>query len=142
MKFILLTALLIPTILFSQAIPNKANTIIVKNVSFDQCVNTLLDMGYKVDKIDKDYQTVKTEFKEPDNKKLNATLISINVRVTRDSVAVITSVWRNTTGVFTDKDEDIPVDYSPSKLLVKKDIFAVMDRYAKRLSPTVEYMKR
>ena len=51
--------LLIPILSFSQE--KRDNTIIVRNVSFDSAVVRLLDLNYKIAKIDKDYKTVQTE---------------------------------------------------------------------------------
>lgn len=98
-------------------------------------------MNYKIGKIDKDYQTVKTEFKEASNRKIKTYQISINVRV-KNSVAVITSVTRDETGILVSKDTELEISYRPSKLTMHKELFGEMDAYAKKLSSTVEYEQR
>lgn len=63
MKAILLSLLLMPIISIgqTQAIPSKANQIIVKGVTFAELCSKLLDAGYLIEKKDTDLQTVKTE---------------------------------------------------------------------------------
>jgi len=73
-----------------QSIPNKANLIKVKGVTFSQVCNTLLDSGYVIEKKDDQLQTVTTEMREY-TKSFNAAYRLI-IRV-KDSVAIIYSTF-------------------------------------------------
>jgi len=87
--------LFIPLASFSQEIiPKKSNAIEVYGVSFKEVANKLLDFGYTFDKIDSNYQTIKTDFKEGKgkNKWMKLRLL---VRVV-DSSATFTGEWYNT----------------------------------------------
>ena len=53
-----LLVFILPTICFSQV--KKDNTIIAHGVKFDSAVNRLLDLGYHIEKIDKDFKTAQT----------------------------------------------------------------------------------
>lgn len=48
----------------AQSIPNKANLVIIKGVSFDQLCNTLLDSGYAIASKQNDIQQVTTEMRQ------------------------------------------------------------------------------
>ena len=96
MKFAFLTfALAIFFHGYSQNILPDANTIIVKNVGFNQVCNALLDSGYKIEKKDADLQTVRTEAKQYP-KYWNATY-TVDIRV-KDSTAFITAKSHSTFG--------------------------------------------
>ncbi len=142
MKF-LLFLLLLPLSSAAQTsaaqIPKKANTIIVDGVTFEKAINTLLDMGYKIDKVDKDFLTAATEFKQPGNKKIKGWEIAISVRV-KDNTAIITGEHRD----YTSKSESsvTEISYSPSKLLMNREFFGELDAYAKKLSGNVTYEAR
>lgn len=146
MNKLLYCLLFTPIFSFSQDIPKLANTIIVKGVSFDKVVNTLLDSGYKADKIDKDFQTVKTEWRAlcP----TCAPEICINVRV-KDSMATVTGQWRSSAGIllFAKRSQSqnehalvFPVQNEKSK--VPRKAFEVMDIYAKALNGEITYLKQ
>ncbi|MBK7289187.1 MAG: hypothetical protein IPI78_02440 [Chitinophagaceae bacterium] len=95
MKSILIVILLSPLICFSQGnIEKGVNTIHVADVSFNQVVDRLLDAGYYIEKIDSNFQTIKTEFKNGGVKnKLNKFRLFIRVK---DSLAIITGQFYNT----------------------------------------------
>jgi hypothetical protein len=84
---LLFTLVIISTFSMAQLAPKKANTILVKGVSFLQACNVLLDQGYRIAKKDVDLQTVETEPREYD-KSYNAAFV-LHIRV-KDSVAIIT----------------------------------------------------
>jgi hypothetical protein len=87
--------LFIPLTAISQEkIPKKSNTIEVSGVTFKEVVNTLLDFGYTFDKIDSNYQTIKTDFKQGAGKNKWMKL-RILVRV-KDSIASFSGDWYNT----------------------------------------------
>lgn len=85
----LLFLLLLPAISVAQ-IPRNAKTIIVKNVSFTEVCNQLLDKGYILDKKDDQLQTVRTEPKVYP-KGWNAAY-KMDIRV-KDSTAYITATY-------------------------------------------------
>ena len=87
--------LFIPVVAISQEkIPKKSNTIEVSGVTFKEVANTLLDFGYTFDKIDSNYQTIKTDFKQGAGKNKWMKL-RIVVRV-KDSIASFSGDWYNT----------------------------------------------
>lgn len=139
MKFYLAFLLITPFFIYAQQPPKKANTIIVPGITFEKCVNTLMDIGYKLDKIDKDFKFAKTEFKQAENKKIKGWEISISIRV-KDSTATITGQHRD----YTSKKENTITDirYMPGSLTMDKELFGELDTYAKRLNPVVYYEKR
>ncbi len=93
--FKILFFLIIPITTFSQEIiPKKSNTIEVSGVTFKEVANTLLDFGYSFDKIDSNYQTIKTDFKEGTGKN-NWMKLRIIVRV-KDSIASFSGDFYNT----------------------------------------------
>lgn len=74
--------------------PKKANGIQLSGVSFKEIANGLLDAGYTFDKIDSNFHTIKTEFKEGKGKTKYLKL-RFMIRV-KDSTAEITGEWYNT----------------------------------------------
>jgi hypothetical protein len=96
MKAFLLAIMILPlltTTANAQEIPKKTNTITIVDVTFDDVVNKLLDQGYELDKIEKDYGYIKTGFKKV-GKENNTLHMSINVRV-KDNYAVVTAFFTN-----------------------------------------------
>ena len=89
-RLFIILLVLAPFTSFTQSIPNKANLIKVKVLSFSQVCNTLLDSGYTIEKRDVDLQTVSTEMREY-SKSYNAAY-KIRVRV-KDSVAYISAAF-------------------------------------------------
>ena len=80
---------LFPILLFAQNIPKGTNAIIVKGVIFENVINNILDQGFQIDEIDKDFHTAKTKFKKTNNKEYPYTLqLSFYIRV-KDSSAII-----------------------------------------------------
>jgi hypothetical protein len=123
----LLTFLLLPTLCFAQ---NKGdNTIFVKGITFEKVVNTLLDSGFTVDKIDKDFKTVKTQFKE--HEKYTFTYY-FDIRV-KDSIAIIKGKWNSGGYVF---------DIQNIKGKSDQVIFSKMETYAKSLKGEISYSKQ
>ena len=87
--------LFIPLTAISQEkIPKKSNTIEVSGVTFKEVANTLLDLGFTFDKIDSNYQTIKTDFKQGTGKN-KWMKFRIMVRV-KDSIAIFSGDWYNT----------------------------------------------
>lgn len=98
---ILFILMLLPIVAISQKVnpiaPKGANTIIVKGVSFNRVVGILLDSGYRFEKIDKDFQTVKTEYA---NVCPNCVpQVSYDILV-KDSVLTLSGVWRSDGGIL------------------------------------------
>jgi len=87
--------LFIPLTAISQEkIPKRSNTIEVNGVTFKEVANTLLDLGFTFDKIDSNYQTIKTDFKQGTGKN-KWMKFRIMVRV-KDSIASFSGDWYNT----------------------------------------------
>jgi hypothetical protein len=105
------------------------NTILVKGVTFDQVVNALLDKGYKIDKLDKDFKTVKTEYCECRPK--YSYQILLNVRV-KDSVAAISGKASN---------RNIEIGIENQKWGLYKYSFDDMNNLAKSLKGELSYSK-
>ncbi len=61
MKKLLHLLLLSPVFCCSQEIPKKSTRITIDSVEFTKTVNTMLDAGYKMDKIDQEFLTIQTE---------------------------------------------------------------------------------
>lgn len=74
----------------AQTIPNKANLVKVKGVTFAQVCNVLLDSGYVIEKKDAELQTAITEMREYKNSYNAAFKIRIRVK---DSVATMTAYF-------------------------------------------------
>lgn len=129
MKTLLLFCLLIITSA-AQAQNKGDNTILVKGVTFDQVVNTLLDQGFKIDKIDKDFKTVRTEFKEPNPK--YSYKVSYDIRV-KDDVAIITGETITSNMKFEIKNGKSGLD---------KLAFESMSNFAKSLNGGMSYAKK
>lgn len=146
MKKLLILLLFAPIISLSQDIPKNVNTIIAKGVTFARVVNNLLDSGYTADKLDKDFQTIKTEWRTLCSE--CAPEICINVRV-KDSTATITGQWRSSAGIllFAKRSQAenehalvFPVQNERSK--VPRKAFEVMNNYALSLQGQITYLKQ
>ena len=72
------------------------NTILVSGVTFKQVVNALLDEGFKIEKIDSNYNTVRTEWKEHVKYSFN---YYFDIRV-KDSTASITGQSKSSNFLF------------------------------------------
>jgi hypothetical protein len=138
--------LLIPVFLFGLAYAQEKNdnTIIVKGVSFEQVVNALLDSGYHIEKMDKEYRTIKTEYRELCDNCLPQLYFDIRVK---DSTATISGKWRsNLNGIFglkTERDNNsayiFPIKNEKDK--VPKKCFNKMNDFAKSLNGQITYAK-
>jgi len=111
----------LPGLCYCQNAPKNAKTIVIKNVSFLQVCNALLDSGYTIEKKDNDLQTAKTELREYD-KYWNA-YYSINIRV-KDSIVYISGLLTGpgkTGGLF--KDEPITNQVNKKGETLYKSLF-------------------
>jgi hypothetical protein len=138
---ILLLLLFIPLISFSQ---NKNdNVIIAQKVFLKQVVDTLLDHGYLIDRIDSNYNTLKTDYKKLCSDCVPE--IMFNVRI-KDSTAYISGKWRSNGGLFgnvlSGNNDYIYFDIMNEKSKVPKHCFLEMDKIAKLLSSNVTYSKQ
>lgn len=139
MKFLLL---LLPLYSFSQnAIPEKANAIKVTGIAFREIANNALDAGFVFDKVDSNFQTIKTEFRNGKNKSMKLRLM---IRV-KDSVAIISGEWydassigRTVAGVeHTIENSTMKIKYTSGH---SKRCFEDMDKFAQSLNRPVEYI--
>jgi hypothetical protein len=95
MKVLSLLFILLPFLGQSQdKIPKKTNTIEIVGVSFKEVANALLDAGFTFEKIDSNFLTIKTDFKEGTGKNKWMKL-RLMTRV-KDSTLFITGEWYNT----------------------------------------------
>ena len=106
---------MLPCVAYSQMIPPKAKTIVVKGVTFTEVLNALLDKGYGIEKKDTDLQTARTEaIKYP--RYWNGAY-KINVRV-KDSTAYFTGIYKCPydtqlfSGALAQNEKDKPWDVS------------------------------
>lgn len=139
---LIIVSLLLPVLSFSQDIPKNANTITVKGVGFDNAVNILLDSGYKIDKIDKEYYTIQTEYKKLCTDCLPEMLISLRIK---DSTATITGKWRSTGNFLfplsTNKDTQYIFEIKNEKPKVPRLCFQKMNNFALSLHGEIAYTK-
>lgn len=138
-----LLALLFPLFVFPQS--KGDNVILVKGVSFYEAVTRLLDEGYSIEKIDSNFKTVQTAFKQT---KKPSTRVSIFIRV-KDSTAIVTGIVYDMVLVgieflgrrYTEDDAKDPIANIGMKGSSAKDAFIEMDRFAKSFNKTIEYKK-
>ena len=129
--------------ILAQDIPKNATTIIVKGVAFNNIVNCLLDSGFVVDKMDKEYQTLKTEYKKLCKDCIPEILFNVRVK---DSIATITGNWRSTVNLFgfaesqNDKDIALVFEIKNEKSKVPKEVFKAMNKFALALKGEVQYL--
>lgn len=96
------------------------NTIIAHNVNFDSAVIRLMDLGYKIDKIDKDFKTAETNVGKYD--------VKINIRLKGTDLYI--------TGDIISMHLDIPIEYGWGS----KKRWETLMEYATAFQP-VEYWK-
>ncbi len=143
MKMILALLLLTPFFCFSQNIPSGVNTILVKNIGFNEICNALLDSGYSIEKKDVELQTVRTETRQYP-KLWNATY-KVNIRV-KDSVAYISATFTSPPegGLF--KDEPVINHTNNKGVTFKKSIdgyiFLLLNDFALAFKRETSYIKK
>ena len=126
---------------FSQVIPKKANAILIKNISFKEMENGLLDQGYVFEKSDSNLQTIKTEFKNGKGK-LKSVKSQFYVRI-KDSVATL---WGECyyVGLLGVKAVGTTwsVDSAPTRIenSGNKNIFGEMNQLAVSFKKPLEYL--
>lgn len=144
MKFIITVALvLFMNTIVAQEIPKNTTTIIVKGVAFDKVVNCLLDSGFVIDKIDKEYQTLKTEYRKLCKDCIPEILFNVRVK---DSVVTISGKWRSDLNLFgaaetqTGKENAYVFEIKNEKNKVPKEAFKAMNKFALALKGEVQYI--
>jgi len=155
MKYLLLF-FLFPLCAKSQTIPPKANVIIVKNVSFLEMCNSLLDAGYGIEKKDPELQIVQTEpIRYP---KYYNGAYKIKIRI-KDSTAYVSGIYQCPyetqftslllgtniqPGKWDNKDRIFHHTNKKGQTLTKSIPgypFLLMNDFAESLNKTIEYMK-
>jgi hypothetical protein len=137
MKYVLFLTLVFSYLISEcQDAPKGTNAITVRPVAFETVVNALLDSGFKIDNIDKDFHTLSTKSYGDWN-------MILSVRV-KDSAATISGTFRPGSYLF-----DIEQLWYPSyrgsnwlthgKAAVKT--FEWMDNFAKSFNGQVIYSK-
>lgn len=114
----LLGALLISYICHAQT--KHDNTIIAHGVNFDSAVIRLMDLGYKIEKIDKDYHTAETNVGKYD--------VKINIRLKGSDLYI--------TGDIISMHLDFPIEYGWGS----KKRWETLMEYASGFAP-LEYWK-
>jgi hypothetical protein len=107
------------------------NVIYAKGVTFEQVVNTLLDSGFVVKEIDKDFHTVITKYKS-----FSPTYgLTLDIRV-KDNIAIIKGKGLITPST---NSRSIAIDtvYFPVAILWNQ-----MDSFAKSLTDNITYSKQ
>ena len=142
-KSITLLFLIIAACVTMQAQEKGTTKIMVSGVTFREVTNQLLDFGYSFDKIDSNYQTVKTEYKTFKSKGVDMD-ICFFVRL-KDSTAIISGKWVPTAligskllGAEITRDNST---YDIDNKMGSKAQFAEMTRFAKSFGKEVTYSK-
>lgn len=136
--------MLLPCALFNQDIPKGTNTIKVNGVTFRQVADGLLDAGYSFEKIDSNFQTIKTEFRQ--SKSVSTMQIALYARV-KDSSLIITGkgFMPGLEGGYllgkqlTKEDATMDIKYTSGNY---KKLFNEMNAFAKSFNKPVEYLKQ
>jgi hypothetical protein len=134
---------LFPHLSYSQE--KGVNVIRVKNVDFNQVVNILLDKGYSIEKIDKNFQIVRTEPKSYSNKV--GGMIKISIRV-KDSTAIITGEcglkaidFTIKEGIYYGGSYGGRIENRGMKGSLLKESFQVLNEFAQSLKGEIIYSK-
>ena len=128
-----------------EKLPKKANTIELYGASFTQIANGLLDAGYTFDKIDSNFQTIKTEFKDGSGKN-KWMKMRLYVRM-KDSTAFINGEWYNTLVIGhkllgqeqTIENSTSKIEYSTGN---SKSCFIEMKIFAESFQKPLNYISR
>lgn len=123
-------------------IPKKANTIIVKDVSFNEIVNRLLDSGFIINLMDKEYQFVKTEYKKVCLDCVPSVMYNIRIK---DSAAIIKGTWQSSgnflqIGMGSNNETLYVFPIQNEKLKVPKTCFSMMNNFALSFNKPVQYL--
>jgi hypothetical protein len=138
--------LLLPLFGISQVkIPNKTNEIIVSGVTFKEVANGLLDAGFSIEKVDSNFNTIKTEFIEGSGKTKYLKL-RLMIRV-KDSTAIITGEWYNPLVIgskllgteLTIENSTYKIEYTSGS---PKQCFLEMNKYANYFKKPITYSKK
>lgn len=138
--------LLISTLSYSQSKPpKKANTIEVSGVTFKEVANGLMDAGYTLEKVDSNFLTIKTDFKQGTGK-TKWMKMRFHVRV-KDSTAIITGDWYNDMLVGSDFlgrefNLDNLIDKIENASVNPKNCFNDMNAFALSFNKPVQYFIR
>lgn len=150
-KYVVILPLLIVISAYSQNIPDKTNTLIIKGATFKEACVALLDKGYTIEKKDDDLQFVRTEPKRYD-KKFNAAY-TMNIRA-KDSVIIIKGTFTAPYDHFLTKEsnrvelfKDDPLIYRCNKKGEPRsnriDVYGFMQvvKFAKLFEKEISYTK-
>lgn len=125
-------------LIFQQAIPPKANTIVLKPVSFAEVCSALVEQGYQLEAKDSALQTVRTYPRRFDNS-FNANQI-LFIRV-KDSTAIITSTINNDLGsnypVYNDAGSN-----GKTRRSIPGKAFTKMNEFALSFNKQIEYKRQ
>jgi hypothetical protein len=136
MKYLIVCFLIAASpFLYGQAAKNS-QIIEVKNADFSKIINTLLDQGFMMSRVDSNYKTVRTEFKvcPLENGKPSLVHISFDARI-KDGVTIISGRWYSEIFKF---DDPTPIKNSRG---AEKLAFNNMDSFARSLGEEVAYKR-
>lgn len=117
-------------------IPAKAKTIIVKNVSFTDACNMLLDKGYLIERKDNELQTATTTAR-PYPSGWNAEYI-VSIRI-KDSALYITGNFTSPAGTSDALFKNEPLYYRKAKKSLTGYGFNLLNEFALSFKKDVEY---
>jgi hypothetical protein len=143
MKYFFFLLLFIPSLGLAQK--KGDNTITVKGIDLKQAVTALMDVGFYIDKIDSNYNTVSSIFKEGENK-TKWMKMRFFIRI-KDSAAVITGQWYNDMLVgqkvlgadMTIENLTEKIEYTTGN---PKNCFNDMSTFAKTFGREISYSKK
>lgn len=125
MRFLFI--LLVSSICYAQ--PKGANVIKVTGVSFKQVAQALVDNGFFFEKIDSNYQVIKTDYKEV---KGYVMTIQLEVRI-KDSTATLKGTWISSNYKFDIENQKSAAPY--------RITFKALNDFALSFNKPVEYIK-
>lgn len=120
---------MLPVFAHTQDIPKGANLIKVSGVTFRDAAMSLLDAGFSFEKVDSNFQTLKTEWKDI---KGYSPKIKFEIRV-KDSTLIIKGSWQNMNILF---------DIENQKWAAYRVTFSEMNNYALSFRKPVEYLSK
>lgn len=136
------TIILLRLSVYSQDVPKNADVITVNGITFEKVVNSLLDSGFVIEKMDKEFHTVKTEYRKLCKDCIPEILFNVRVK---DSTAIITGKWRSTGNIFggleskKDLDNAYVFDIKNEKMKVPRLAFQAMKTFAVSLNGEISY---
>jgi len=143
-KILIIASLAFPIYLQAQEIPKKANTIMVKGVSFDEAASALMDHHYNIQNTDRMLQIMSTS--KAKSLKHSTVYLKINVRI-KDTTAIITgiasdNIWVSSYGIYSAPPQYLPIAKLGAKDSPALNAWAELNEFALSFNKPVEYLKQ